>query len=108
MKTKTLLLTGLFLVGLVLMIPQSAISQELLWANVEVNRILQTSAHAQTRLTEVGVSNPFENKLFNISNDKQDAMLAILLTADSMGKNVRIAFYDGNPATIILVGTISD
>ena len=110
MKIKAVLMTSAFLMGLlglIFMAPQQANCSGLLWTNVTINRIIQTETNVQVRPTEVGVADPFSNKLFNISNEKQNAMLAILLTAMSLDKNVRIAFYDGTPALIILVGTIN-
>jgi hypothetical protein len=104
MKKKLMVLTLAMVLGLAFAGPQCAVSADLLWANTTIDRVLQTAAAAQVRLTDVdGV---FTSKLFNISNDRQNAMLAILLTAMSLDKQVRVAFYDGNPATIILVGTI--
>ena len=81
------------------------LSAELLWANVTVNRVLQTTGTAQARLTEV--NSVFNNKLFNMRNDKQNAMVAILLAALALNKDVRIAFYDGSPAEIVVVGVIN-
>ena len=91
--------------GFVFAGPQCAMSADLLWANVTVNRALQTQSKVQAVLTDAG--GVFTNKLFDITNEKQDAMLAVLLTAISLNKQVRIAFYLGSPANIVLVGTIA-
>lgn len=85
--------------------PNRAVAADLLWANVTIDRVLQTAGPAQVRLTDVG--GVFSNKLFNISNDKQNAMVAVLLAALALGKDVRIAFNDGSPAVIVLVGVIN-
>lgn len=105
MKRKLRMILLAMVLGLVFVGPQCAISAELLWANVIVNRAIQTNTIVQAVLTEA--NGVFSNKLFNIRNDKQDAMLAVLLTAISLNKQVRIAFYDGSPATLTLVGTIA-
>ena len=102
MKIKAMLLTGFFLLGLVLIAPQSAVSQDTLWADTTIDRINQTQSIIQVRLSDIG--GQFSKKLFNIDHNRQEAQLAILLTALSLDKSVRIAFHDGNPATIILVG----
>jgi hypothetical protein len=101
MKKRLTVLVMVLCLGMAFMIPQSAISADLLWADTNVVRIAQTSTKVQVVLDHV--SGVFEGKLFNISNEKQNAMLAVLLTAMTMKKVVRIAFYDGTPAAEIEV-----
>ena len=89
--------------GLFLSVPPKAHTAEKLWATVNIDTILQmTSGTAQFRLTQI--DNIFVDKLFKADGPNQREVLAIMLTAHSLGETVRIAFYDGDPAHIILAG----
>ena len=112
MKMKAMLLPGFFLIVLSLMFigtqnfpkQQTAYAQQLLWADVTLDLIVQRTDHIRARFTEIGnVPDPFQRKLFSIPEAKANQMLAILLTAESSDKNLEIAFYDGNPAEIFLI-----
>lgn len=104
MKTKVLILSMFLFFGLSFLSLKHANAQELLWANCNVDRVLQSSSACQVRLTEV--NGVFENRLFAFDNEKVNAQLAIFLTAISLNKQVRIAFSDGPPYIIELVGII--
>jgi hypothetical protein len=101
-KMKNKLVFGLlvFFFGLATLAPNHLSAA--VWADANVDRVLQGTTMVQTRLTDV--NGTFTSKLFKIDNEKTSAMLAILLTAYSLEKTVRIAFNDGDPASIILVG----
>ena len=107
MKINSLICAGLLLLGFVFITPETASSEEVFRTKVTVDSVVQHTNYLRVRLSEVGVSNPFTNKLFDVPAEKANQMLAILLTARSLGDNLSIAFFDGTPAKIILI-TIED
>lgn len=107
MRIKTAITAVILLLVLSFLAPAIASSEETLWAEVSIDEIYyNANGWCTVRLTEV--SNVFEYKLFRAKNENSKAILAIFLTAQSMQKNVRIAFYDGEPASqIILAGMVN-
>jgi hypothetical protein len=105
MKGKLLVLVGLLFLGLVLMTPHSVNAEERVFATVSLIRILQ--APAQTSIWVDEVDGVFQNTRMYIFDDhpKRKEMLAILLTAISLDKNLRIGFYSSNNE-IASLGTI--
>jgi hypothetical protein len=75
------------------------------WANATVESVLQSETYVSCRLTEE--NNVFINKLFRIENQRQNAMLAVLLSAKALNVPVRIFFEDGSPAIIKIAGLVT-
>ena len=104
MKGKFFVL-GLFLLVSVFCVNIKTGNAETLWATCTIDLVNHTATVPSVRLTEI--NNVFQNKLFRITNQSNKQQLAIILTALSLGKEIRIAFQDGNPAHIELVGIVN-
>ena len=104
MKFKALLLTGLFVLGLVFMVPQNAVAENL-WADVTIDRMNQAPNSFSIWFSEVDAGG-FKGKMFNIrpGHPHTKEIVAIILTAKSLGEQVRIRFVDGHPAILDVVG----
>lgn len=103
MKIKALFVVGLFILGLMFIAPQASESQELLYANTTIDRINHNSSFALLFMSEV--NGVFTNKRFRFENQEvENMMMAIALTAASMDKTIRVGFYDGNPARVVVFG----
>lgn len=73
------------------------------FSDVIINRVAQSDTLTEVRASHVNATN-FQNTRFVITNANKNAQLAILLTAVSTGKPVRIGYTVGNPQpnTIVL------
>jgi hypothetical protein len=89
MKIKMFCMLFLFTSGIFLSIPQKA-DAEILWATVSVVRLNQEPGRLVFWTDEI--NGTFTNKPLFISKDhpKQKEFLAILLTAISIGENLRV------------------
>jgi hypothetical protein len=98
MKGKKLMVMGMFLlVALAVVAPQIGNAADLLWADFTINKVYQLTGKVQLRLDYV--DGTFTNKLFETSSEKQGAILAVVLTALSLDKQVRVGFYEGATPT---------
>jgi DNA phosphorothioation-dependent restriction protein DptG len=103
MKIKAMFLAVFFISSLFFCIPQKA-DAEILWVSVEVVRLNQTDARLAFWGNEI--NGAFTNKSFWIDSNhpKQKEFLAILLTAISIGENLRIRM-DTVTSEVTVIGT---
>lgn len=99
-------LGGIMVAALMLMVTSTVEAQVAgpFLADATINSVSQDQ-----NILEVRASHPdpnrFQNSRFVIVNDNKNAQLAVLLTAMSTGKTVRISFTTGNPAPNPLIIT---
>lgn len=101
MKTKLKgFLSGIIMATLMLVVSYTAEAQVI--TGPFVTDAIINSVSQDQNLLEVRASNPdparFQNTRFIIDNANKNAQLAVLLTAISTNKSVRITFTSGNPA----------
>lgn len=91
MKMKHIMMTGIFLLGLMIMSTQEASAQT--WARVSIDEVGASTAFggiANAHFTHLHDNPQFANKYFNFATEVSKEMLATCLTAISLGKNVWI------------------
>ncbi len=88
MKRKLTFLAILLTLGLVLVPPQSA--QVNTWVLTSITQVGQDLNSSIVALTHVAATPVFKNKQFRLNPENKKEMLAVALTAVSMGKNVFI------------------
>lgn len=91
MKRKMVILAGLLLMGIVFFAPQGAFAQT--WAFVSIDEVGASSAGGGVSngiFTHISQNPVFTEKYFRFHADSEKQMLATVLTAVSLGRNVWI------------------
>ena len=103
MRFKIAIIALMLTVGTIFSFSQDARSADVIWANVTIDKVYyHKDGRCEVRFSEV--DNIFTNKAFMADGENSKAILAVILTAESLDKVLRVAFYDGTPATIIMAG----
>jgi len=103
MKIKFMLLTSLFFIGMLFMMPQSqAQATEILNNDVQILFLNQGETFGTIVVKDVKTQAQWELRIAQ-DHPQKNAIMAILLTAMSLNEDVRIRWQTGTPAFLLRV-----